>query len=324
LTDRNYLPSEPRAARLLAELDARFFSFARSLTPELQAFMLQRSTYVGSPSDARLESLAHLNPVLACAPWLFWNPFKDLEDETFLEIAYAGALTVLASLLTDHLLDGQAEEPQAAGELRDAFQAEGLRCLRVVFPPSSPFWREQERLARTGEKGFAIERRTQEKPDLFLKDAFEGMAAGKAAPVVMTLAALALLSGQEGVIEALERSVTHAVAASLLGDEVEDWGDDLACGRMTLFLYRLGLPEMRDSVATDAAGLRLALEDKIERTWLDVTQMSEAADRLEDAIDAVEGLGCPHWVDYLAHHQGLAEKHADFFILRHLPAAFDL
>jgi hypothetical protein len=179
-------------------------------------------------------------------------------------------------------------------------------------------------LASLWEEGFAIERRVQEKPDLYGQGALGIMTAGKAAPVVMTLSALALLHGREDWIEPLGASVNHAVSASLLGDEVQDWQEDLACGRMTHFLFRLGLPELRESGLLDKAMLQVSLEDAIQRTWLDVTQMSEAAGCLEDAVESVKGLDCPHWVGYLTHHQSLAEEHADFFILQHLPGAFDL
>jgi hypothetical protein len=52
-----------------------------------------------------------MNPGVTCTPWLFWELTQDVEGEVLVEVALGGTLIVLASVLLDHLVDGQAAQP---------------------------------------------------------------------------------------------------------------------------------------------------------------------------------------------------------------------
>ena len=124
------LLEKSRAADLLARLDRAYFHFVDGLPGPLRILALKRGTYVGTASDAPFEGVSTMNPGVTCTPWLFWELVETLDDERILGVAGAGTLVVLASVLLDHMVDGQAENPGGTSLL----QQTGRRST-----PRSPF-----------------------------------------------------------------------------------------------------------------------------------------------------------------------------------------
>ena len=105
-------PADSRQSDLFEKLNSRYFDFARQLPQPLKRLGTLKSTFLGSPHEGIFEGVLELNPVLAGTPWLFWETFSSLEDEQYLQIAEAGTMFVLASIVLDHLVDGQAERQE--------------------------------------------------------------------------------------------------------------------------------------------------------------------------------------------------------------------
>ena len=141
------MPTEQRAVRLFERLNQQFFHFIDQLPPRLNNLARSKSTFLGGPTEGEFEGVAGLNPVLAGTPWLFWKQCRDLEDDSFLNIAEAGTMYVLASILLDHLVDGQADPQAEIILLQQAFWTHGVRLYRSQFASHSPFWMHFDRLA---------------------------------------------------------------------------------------------------------------------------------------------------------------------------------
>jgi hypothetical protein len=197
------LPENSRAGRLFGEVNSRYQVFSDRLPESLGRMARLRRTYLGSPSEEPFQGIADLNPVLAGTPWMFWEQFEHLDDERFLAIAEGGALFVLASILLDHIVDRQADSPEAATLLHQALHTRGIECLRAALPASTSFWSHFERLSADHLTGLAAELDAQADISVMREETFIRMAHGKVSPIVVTLAALAEASGKAGVLPSL-------------------------------------------------------------------------------------------------------------------------
>ena len=309
------LPDDPRAVALFAELGRRFYAFAGRLPLPLCELASRTSTYLGSPEGEPFEGIAGLNPVLAGAPWLFWETFQGLDDDTFSAIAEAGAYFVLASIILDHLVDGQAECPETMALFHQALYEAGVAGYRTVLPSPSRFWGHFDRLATNHLEGIAAELNCLANPAQLDAEAFQSMAHGKVSPVIATVAALAEASGQPDALDPIETSLKHIAVASQLLDDIGDWRDDVQSGHLTFFLSEVA------GVCGWDSGQWLSvdnLEARINGGWEDVKHMRIVSHWLDESLGAVEGLRCAGWVNYVKGYQAQADDHMIGFIARHI------
>ncbi len=309
------LPENPRAIRLFGEVDSRYQAFADRLPESLGRMARLRRTYLGSPSDEPFQGLADLNPVLAGTPWMFWEQFERLGDEQFVTIAEGGALFVLASILLDHIVDRQVEQPEAATLLHQALHTRGIKCLRAALPASTSFWTTFERLSADHLAGLAAELDSQTDTSSVREATFIRMAHGKVSPIVVTLAALAEASGRPAVLPHLEASLKHIAVASQLLDDIGDWREDLEVGHVTYFLTQI-LP-VRDRQAT-APQIVESARAAIDADWLDVDYLQVTLSWLEKSAQVVSGLECPGWLEYVEGYRQLTDEHLTVAVARHL------
>ena len=198
------LPGDPRAVALFRQLEERIDKFARHLPPPLDALASRQSTYLGSPGGEPFEGVAGLNPVLVGTPWLFWETFGRLDDATFITIAEGGACFILASIVLDHLVDGQAEPPETMALFHQALYEHGAARFRAALPSHPAFWQHFERLADEHLAGIAAELDSHTNPSRLDRASFCAMAHGKVAPVVTTIVALSEATHQPDILEPIE------------------------------------------------------------------------------------------------------------------------
>ncbi len=309
------LPEDPRAVRLFAEADSRYQAFSDRLPESLGVMARRRQTYLGAPSEEPFQGIADLNPVLAGTPWMFWEQFQDLDDERFLTIAEGGSLFVLASILLDHIIDRQANPPEAATLLHQALHTRGIERLRAALPASPNFWTDFERLSADHLAGLACELDAQAELSVMREATFIRMAHGKVSPIVVTMAALAEASGQPEVLPSIEASLKHIAVASQLLDDIGDWEQDLHAGHATYFLSQM--PPLRNRHGVTPQDIE-ATRAAIDQDWLDVDYLNVTLSWLEKSDGAVNGLRCSGWLEYIEGYKQLADEHLTVAVARHL------
>jgi hypothetical protein len=308
------MPDDPRATDLFEELNARFFHFIDRLPEPLDRLARQKSTFLGSQEDGEFGGVPELNPVLASTPWLFWESFKTLDDSLFLDIAEGGTFYVLASILLDHLVDGQAEPPEEVALLHQAFYGHGILVYRSTFPHSSAFLGQFERLANDHLAGLAMELETQSSTAKIEMSSLEKMAYGKVSPIVTTIAGLAHALEQPELLEPIESSLKHIAVASQMLDDIGDWQHDISVGHRTYYLAQV-VEEVRGGVEDVSID---EVQDAIDEAWMDVEHLQLVIQWLDGSTQAVQGFACPGWLDYVAGYRKLSDEHLTTAIARHL------
>jgi len=147
------------------------------------------------------------------------------------------------------------------------------------------------------------------------------MAHGKVSPIVNTIAALAFASDQPELLGPIETSLNHISVASQLLDDIGDWQHDLQVCHFTYYLSQCTPPEAWQSSEWPT------MEDvqaNIEGDWIDLTNMHLVAEWLVDAVQAVKGLNCPGWVEYVDGYRERADRHLTNFYMAHIGRVFSL
>lgn len=306
---------DPRAERLLGQLEARYAQFTHNLPASLSQLAQAESTYLGEFTEAPFSGLRAMNPLITQATWLFWETFKNLEDEILLQLADAGVCMALASVLIDHLADGQVPNPGSLMLLRQSLEDRALSLYHRSYPSDSQFWLEYERLSGDYIAALQMEIDAQSNPELLEFEYFRKFAAGKVSPMVITVAALTEASGQNDLLHPIESSMRCSYIAGQIHDDILDWQVDLENKHLTLFLINLANEYEFGSESWPG------LEDLIQinnTDWLDVKQLYLAIEWFDQAIDAVEGIVCPGWVDYLSEYRKIAEGDQQTALAKHL------
>jgi hypothetical protein len=299
---------------LFAELNARFFQFVDQLPAPLADLARQKSTFLGSRAEGEFEGVPGLNPVLASTPWLFWESFESLDEVLFLDIAEAGTMYVLASILLDHLVDGQAEPPEEIALLHQAFYGHGVQIFRSTFPDSPAFWEHFDRLANDHVAGLARELETQTSLEVIEMESLETMAHGKVSPIVTTMAGFAQALERPGILEPIEESLKHIAVASQLLDDIGDWQHDLKVGHNTYYLTQISSVNSRDYSKEEID----RVQGVVDEAWADVEHLRLVIEWLDESIAAVSGLDYPGWIEYVEGYKKLADDHLTTSIARHL------
>ncbi len=261
-----------------------------------------------------------MNPGITCTPWLFWDMTQDLDDSTFLALAEAGGWIVLASVLLDHLADGQAGESGATALLGRSLRHAGLRRFRQAIPATSTFWAHLRRLDQDHIMALSLEAQARARPATFSQRDFIRMARGKFAPIAVAMAAILTTLGREERLGPVERSIRDLAVASQLLDDLGDWQEDLAAGRLTYFLSRLAPPACWAERPWPSPA---EIQQAIDASWQDLEHLDLVESWLQGSLQAVEGLVCPAWKAYLVGYRSLARQHAARLAARHLMRAIE-
>ena len=312
---RLVLPADPRASHLFERLNLRYSHFLQGLPAPVRNLALRRSTYLGGPDDSYFNGVPELNPVLAATPWLYWETFCGLDDESFLAIAEAGTCLVLASIILDHIVDQQAQPLGMTALFHQALYKHGLTGFRAVFSSTSRFWDHFDRLAADHLHGLAEELESHDHPARLCFENLCTMAHGKVSPIITTLAALSEASNQAEVLEPIEASLKHIAVASQLLDDIGDWQHDMRVGHLTYYLAQLAPPEAWEQVEWPSLE---SLQAEVDKEWVDVEQLRLVRKWLDLSLKAVQNIACSGWVEYVEGYQSLTDQHMTQAVARHL------
>jgi hypothetical protein len=309
------LPPLTRAEQLLVDLQTRYQDFVTHLPPPLPDLARQSQTFFGPPGKGTFAGVLEKPPAALRLPWLFWDLFACNPDNLFLKVAEGGGCYFLASILLDHLVDGQAQDPGSQALLERALWIHGEACFRAVFPADSVFWEQHDRLLAEHETGLVAERKAQDDPEAFTYTNLVSMASSKICPGLVSLAGLAELSGRTHLLATLETSLKNFAVGAQLIDDVQDWHADLAAGHLTYFLTCTApLKTWRGRPWHLAA----TVEANIHATMVDLDHWKLGVERFTRAIQGVQDLVCPGWTDYVYEERRKAHAQWDQAAARHL------
>lgn len=295
--DHPFGPSKSSRRLCLLRLhDERIFRLLRDLPPPLNSLALHHNTFVGpAPPLVDLEPSIR-SPAAALLPWLFWETFGDLDDETFLTIAEAAGCHLLASIVLDHLIDSQAADPASSALLYKGLIDRGVSLLTELFHSESGFWQHFHRLAREHLVGLATELAGRADPRQLSHEVAVRMAQAKVSPGILTLAAMTEAAGARGWLESIEKSIRHVGVASQLIDDARDWRTDAEARHITYFLTCLAPTEAWASATWPSTD---ELESRIQTEWLDTDHYRKAIVEIDRAIEQVHDIYCPRWTNYV-------------------------
>ncbi|MGH2627838.1 MAG: hypothetical protein ACRDHY_14445 [Anaerolineales bacterium] len=301
-----------------AELERRLGAFLGSLPPAVREIGLRQSAYTGRPGDEAFTGIGPLNPVLVGTPWHFGEIFAALPEGEFLGLAEAGALHVLASVVADHLVDDQVERHGASVLLHQALIDGAFVRFRDLMGPDADFWSRFDSLSARHLKALAEEIEIQQSRRAVSESSLEAMAAGKVAPIVVTVTALAHRARRVDILPGLEDSLAKIAAASQLLDDVIDWRQDLARHHWTHFLARF---PSEGWAASESWPTEEWIEERMRAGWQDVDALTRAGDWMAQSLAALGDLACPAWRDYVEGYSLLTTSHLNYAVAGHLREA---
>jgi hypothetical protein len=304
-----------RADSLLNALDERYFRFAHQLPGHLQEIALSESSYEGVPGEKPFRSMTNFNPLITCTAWLFWETFHQLDDDLFLDIAEAGAFFGQASVLIDHLVDGEVPRPAPIILFRQSVYEHAVSVLRGVFPQNSPFWGQFDRLSLTYLSSLGAEVETQEHPEKLTYMNFTSFAGGKVSPMVITIAALAEASSKSSLLDPIETSLRSSYVAGQIHDDILDWEKDLNERHLTYVLTQLF---ESGEYTSQKWPLSEVVAEAVNTSWKDVDLFKLALEWFNRAFEAVDEIACQGWKDYLNEYKGVAVEHQKGAVAQHL------
>ena len=307
-------PEGSRADRLLSIHKSRLIELFLQLPQPMRDLARSKRAFRDFQPEI-LEGDLSSSQDPAASPWLFWDTFCCLEDDTFLKLAEAGAVLYLSSIVLDHLVDGHLEESGAMALLYKALHDHGVSTLQDTFPRTSEFWAHYKRLNAEHLRGLAAEVEARAKPKQFTRENMIVMAQGKVCPGVVTIAAMAEASDQQDVLRPIEKSLKSLAVASQLIDDVQDWQYDVEVGHLTYFLACL-VP-VDGWVAEEWPSFE-ELQQCINDEWVDVDHWREAMHWHDRSIESVYDTFCPTWTDHVHDKRTGANKHLEVAIARHL------
>ena len=167
---------------------------------------MSESTFKGSPGIKPYGGIKTNNPLITQTPWLFMEAFEGLDKNFFLDFAEAGLFFGLASVIFDHLVDGQFTNPGLAILLHQAIFQLGARIYRKLFPSNAPFWLQYDRLTKEHIISLSKDVATQVNlRGLNLED-FAASASGKVSPMLIAVAAMAEAVDNPSLLQPIESS----------------------------------------------------------------------------------------------------------------------
>lgn len=307
-----------REAWQWGELDRRLAAFLASLPPEVRAAGLRQSTYSGQDGDHPFGGIGPLNPVLVGTPWHFRDFFASVPEREFIGLAEAGALHVLASVVADHLADDQIEPRGSALRLHQALSRAAQERFRDIMGSQVDFWAAFQRSSARHAEALAVEMQLQRSGKPIPLSSLEAMAAGKVAPIVVTVASLAYRARREAILPSLEGSLAKIAVASQMLDDVLDWRLDLARHHRTHFLSRLVSPSRDSAVSWPTAEW---VEGKMLAGWQDVEALEQVGQWMDESLSGLGDLECPAWRDYVDGYRRLTASHLNYAVATHLRSA---
>lgn len=235
-------------------------------------------------------------------PFLFADPFPELNKKQLRKISLMSLLYLYHLLLQDTVMDEQAAASRPAILLSNAYNLEALSILDELFRPRRLPLDYIRRLHKRYGTAILLEGKyhtgviNQYQP----RDSFR-ILSGKSSMAKLIIISLCTLSGREEYMEPLERSFDYYYVADQLLDDFRDWKDDLKNGRYTYLLTRVitgckleeRVREGDDKTKIDLVGKELYFSGAAE------TYLHEIRHYWEQAKRSVREIDCPRWITFL-------------------------
>ena len=308
-------PENERGKQLYEAYQHRYFEFIDQLPLTLRRAAQEDRTFLGAPTKKKFTGFAGVNPIYTGIPWLFWELFCELDDARFLDLAAAGGYFALASILLDHLIDQQVQQPTTTLLLARAFDHEGGRLLRKEFSSTAQFWDDFDRLFAEFLSALSLEQDIQLDPRKLAIENHLAMAQGKMCPMVIAVAALSSLTAQKDLLGRVELSLKYTFAAGQFHDDALDLEMDVSNEHATFLISQLTPPAVLEAQRRPTWEEVLA---ENEAAWLDVTHLESALTWYGKAVDVLGGLRCASWRAYLAQYTATARQHRKHFLSQHI------
>lgn len=259
--------------------------------------------------DIRLDD--PVGQLYAGYPHLLASAFLPIDDARLSRFAVAGQLFALSIFDFDAVVDRESNAPAARGEFRLlAAQFEAYGILHDLFPPDAPFWARFRAHLCSYLEGCVVEASFRNGTKNWAEfDSTVGteLAARRAAVAKAVVAGLADLSGDDGPLDALNRSIDEYNIARQYLDDLEDWKVDLARCMPTLVLRNMfddrpQRPRHADEVRWFERTSRRLFYGGFARSALE-----SAVHHLDLAEEAIDGLEVDAWLGKLLDLKSRAE-----------------
>ena len=231
--------------------------------------------------------------------------------------------TIKSLIMSAQLRPGQSVTETALSEslgfsrtpIREALHDRAATLYRSIFPSDSIFWIHLDQYSREHIACLEADHQSRLNLDLLTNENFLEIASGKVAPMVLTIAALGEILDIEDKFQSIQDSIRYTSIAGQMHDDILDWESDLADHHLTYFLTTL---VGEDNFRNGTWPMHDDLIRKNDHDWSDVNSLNITLEWFDRAIQAVEGIQCAGWMNYLHEYRAVAEKHQQAALKRHL------
>ena len=179
------------------------------------------------------------NPYYICVPWYFADVFP-LPEEQLNTMGRVHLLSALDNALSDHVVDGQVEEPAETLLAISQIRALAMTQLQTLFEQGHPYWEVYNQAQHNVWRAFAEEVQLVDKQAAPLTlDGFKALCDGKYDIHLRTTYAMSYLSGDLDKMPALKTATQNFFRAECMLDDIQDWRADLEGGRRTYVIQQV-------------------------------------------------------------------------------------
>lgn len=277
----------------------------------------------GIPADCHIEDYLLLIPPLAYRggsysyPFLLAEAFPSLCTELVQQISVSAIYYILAFKMDDWIVDGEVSKEHFCWALfrRQLLYEKARTILRSLFEASSRFWQLHDDYYRELVRANFLERiRHIGVLASYPTEEMEQIAKGKTSLAKLIPAGLAILADKESKIQPLCRSMEYVAIGNQLYDDVKDWKEDYERRHFSYLLtHAIYKHELQDKVMSASHPETRAIGGSIYYSGTMEFIITEAIRYYEQAIRAVDGLGCYKWTETIRGFQrGLVRLKDDF------------
>ncbi|HWI52297.1 MAG TPA: hypothetical protein VNT01_09190 [Symbiobacteriaceae bacterium] len=227
-------------------------------------------------------------------PFLFADLVPDLDSQLLADLGQFCREYATFSIWLDKLMDRQAE-PEARLLLATAkAHQHAIRRLGQLFLRAPRLWEHFDQYVTENVQAVLAEAALTlaEAPAVPLGRYLQ-IAEGKVAVAKIAATTLAVLGGKPELVPRLERMQMLQARGMQLSDDVQDWKEDLRCGRpsypLTLFFRH------RPDLLAEAQAVTPALRREILRSQCFEDALTTAHEAFSDSLAEARALGCRGW-----------------------------
>lgn len=287
------MPDNPFSIPFDALNQFYFGEFRDTLYPALQPFISDKRILHHAPDEEHITTLANFTYRWhhAYVPYMI-NDIFPLPDETMLNVGKAWLLWLIDLVLVDNTVDKQDPGIPTAILFQRHLRTFADDIMQKLLPPSSLFWRNYTQAHQVywnalAHEAWCVDQHRQSYTLSEMKQANDG----KLMFYYLFIEAMAELSDRLDTIEPIKAIYYHVNLMDLLLDDILDWKEDFARGRI---LYPLVLA--LEAEAIPLAQATSLTEDDIEALMtkhnVPVRVAEDAVTVIQEAINLLKATGC--------------------------------